>query len=607
MQSIRNWSQSWMAWALVLFICGTFALFGISSYFYGDPANKVMASVNGKKITAQQLARAVERMERMEVLRTGKKTNLPQAAQELIQQQILQQLVTVQALAGAALNQGFNVPPEQARAVLTSMPAFQVNGQFSPARFQEALSNLLYTPQEFLENLKRDLLVDQIRAGFTETNFALPNEVEQAANLLTQERTIRYLILPLSSVRAEAEKQLTEEAIKAYYNEHQAMFSTPAQAKMQYLRLSLQEVMKSINVDEASLKQYYQSNREQYTQPARWQISVIRASTKEETDKAYQALQAGKSSEGLSKPNWYLASQLEGPVQEALKNVHTEALLKPIALDQGFVIVKVLGYKPEHLPSYQEIAAPLKATYLQQQAKAKFSELSEQLADSSFEHPNSLEPAAKKLGLKIQETTFFTEKGGKESILQNEAILKAAFSPEVFDSGNNSDLIQVGNNDIVVVRIINRRKAGVESLASVQDKIKQILLAEKARALLKAQADNIIQALETESIAQVLAKHHLTWQKTLLLSRNTRSIPQEILLTAFSLPKSDKEAVAGVAMANGDYALVNLIEAKEGGLNALSKMQGMSAEKLKESLSESYGVLDFDLYVRTQLADSKIK
>jgi peptidyl-prolyl cis-trans isomerase D len=51
LQSIREKSQGWFAWTIVLAICIPFAFWGAKSYLYGNEAQNTVAKVNGVAIS----------------------------------------------------------------------------------------------------------------------------------------------------------------------------------------------------------------------------------------------------------------------------------------------------------------------------------------------------------------------------------------------------------------------------------------------------------------------------------------------------------------------------------------------------------------------------
>ena len=57
------------------------------------------------------------------------------------------------------------------------------------------------------------------------------------------------------------------------------------------------------------------------------------------------------------------------------------------------------------------------------------------------------------LNLKIQTTPLFTRNGTKEEITANPNIIAAAFSNDVLKDGNNSDVIELKNGNLVIPRI----------------------------------------------------------------------------------------------------------------------------------------------------------
>ena len=78
---------------------------------------------------------------------------------------LLQQLITQKTLSLAAVKQGLVISAAQVNAILLQIPAFQLNGQFSQAQFSMVLNNNMLTPEQFMQNMRATLLVDQFQKG----------------------------------------------------------------------------------------------------------------------------------------------------------------------------------------------------------------------------------------------------------------------------------------------------------------------------------------------------------------------------------------------------------------------------------------------------------
>ena len=106
---------------------------------------------------------------------------------------------------------------------------------------------------------------------------------------------------------------------------------------------------------------------------------------------------------------------------------------------------------------YSSVAKEVKQVYERQQLNQAFSEASDRLTDLVYINPDSLDPAAKELGLKIQETELVTRDGVKNGILLNNKIIKAAFSDPVLKQRYNSNLIEVSSGKVVLKNMCQKK------------------------------------------------------------------------------------------------------------------------------------------------------
>ncbi|MFU8797459.1 MAG: SurA N-terminal domain-containing protein, partial [Gammaproteobacteria bacterium] len=226
LQNIHDITKGWIAWVILSIIALTFALMGIQSYLGNEDGMDTVAVVNGTKITKNQLNTVYERLF----------ASAKAADAQKLKQQALEQLISSHVLSQAALAKNYRFSETQVATIIRTMPTFQANGQFSPTRFQDVIRSLLYSETSFMADLRAANLVNQPRAGFISSNFALPPETNQALELINQTRDIRYTIIP--AARFLAEQKITDQAILTYYKNNQQHFNTPEKIRIEYLKLS---------------------------------------------------------------------------------------------------------------------------------------------------------------------------------------------------------------------------------------------------------------------------------------------------------------------------------------------------------------------------------
>jgi peptidyl-prolyl cis-trans isomerase D len=538
LQSIRDKTQGWIAGVIVSLLILSFALWGIHSYIEGSSGNDVIAKVDGVEIFKNQVSSTYERMRQQLGTQLGG-TQLPVQLESSLKERALQSIIESEALKQASIARDYRVSNFQVDSFLQSLPEFQENGKFSFTLFRQVVANNGYRPGDFLELIRTSLLIDQPRLGILLTSFALPHEVVNIASLINQERDIQYAELPLELISKQI-KSISEDQIKAYYDQHENEFKTLEQVSIEYVELSFEDLRKAIQPTEDALKKFYNDTSSSYTA----------SSQKAGTNQA-------------------------GAVQ-----------------------------------SFEQVKDKVTAAYIQQKAEEKFAELREKLANISYEHPESLVPVAKELGLKVQSSTAFTKgqttKESKE-ITANPKIQDAAFSEDVLVHQNNSDVIQVNGDKALVLRVKTHAPAALIPL----DKIRQSIVAKLTAIELAKKAQEVAKEIEQQlssgkmTVEQATSQYHLSWKDVGFINRQAKNVDPSILATAFSIPRSLKANSTGFAIAKTatSYAIVGLKAVKEGAMPSNAK----DNKALTEQVQHAEALVEYELYKQSIIKDAKIK
>lgn len=620
LQKIRDTSQGWIVWVIVIAISLTFALWGVHSYLYSNQFANVVAEVDGEKITQQDLSVVVNQMR---MLQQKQSTALPN---NVLQQMALQSIVSSVLLNHAASENGFFVSPILTEASIANMPTFQVDGQFSAARFNAVLNALAYSQDQFFDQVRQQILTNQIEDGISQTDFSLQSEVDQSIQLIHQKRNFDYIIIPAKQFISTV--QPTSQEIESYYHQQANQFKIPEKVSVDYITLSLNDLMKKIKPTDTELQQYYQNNLTNYIQPKQWQISLLLIPVNSQADSAtiqkikQQAADAGKQMQAGKDVNqlrsqylgseahttWVNGNQLSSDLQNTLANMQKGAVSSPIQTGAGFEIIKVLDIKPQKIFSFSQAKDKVLAAYKQQKAQDQFTNLSSQLANITYENPDSLKEAAKQLNLTIQTTPLFTSEGGKEGIISNPKIVQAAFSDSVLSQGNNSDPVNLSDTDVVVLRI-QQHQLGIEKpLADVKSQIEDVLRKGQANAKAKDEGLQIISLVnQGQPLCQAAKKYKLTCSQPGYVSLTDKSVNHDILMAAFKMPRPAKNATrtnVGVALSTGDYAVISLSDIQYANAASLS---GSEKDQLSKAISSSFGSVSYNLYVKGLRDKAKVK
>lgn len=203
---------------------------------------------------------------------------------------------------------------------------------------------------------------------------------------------------------------------------------------------------------------------------------------------------------------------------------------------------------------YVELSKPIlkeKLGLSDEDAEDEFYKLQSKLADKAFEFPDTLDDAAKAVGLNVKTSDFISPETAT-GVLANDKVLKAVYSAEVKDEGLNSEAIQISDTDIIVVRVQDTKPAALKPLDSVKADVKEHLVQEKSRVAAKAKAEDLLAALKAGDTSGV------TFGKTEEIMRNAKDVRLAKAVFGLAKPDAEKPQYALVQNISGDMQLIEL-------------------------------------------------
>jgi peptidyl-prolyl cis-trans isomerase D len=395
------------------------------------------------------------------------------------------------------------------------------------------------------------------------------------------------------------------------------------------------DLSKKIQPTASQLQQYYTDNIAAYTKPKQWkltyllipvpthatkqQLKTAEVKLKQVVNKIKQHTDFAKlitaysdnidSIGKLKQGDWVVAAQLPANLRASLLNLKKSGdITTPIRIEQGYILLKLLAIKQQQVIPYQSIEAKVLEAYKLQQAEQQFANLRDQLANITYEYPNSLQPAAKKLSLSIQSTGLFTKNGEQKGIISNPKVVVAAFSDNVLQQHNNSDLIDLNDNSVVVLRVKSHIPASVKSVKEVKPFIIKQLQHKTAAKQANQLGTEIIQAIKHgQSLQQVAQKHQLELQTANNIARHDARINPAILSAVFRIApptKSEDTTIDGLMLPSGDYVVIALFRVSAGEKQKLTTAQ---LQIFQETAANNLGSLEYQLYVNGLMQKAKIK
>ncbi len=603
LEQIRKYAHGWMAWAFLICIAVVFI-------FWGAVGLRLETSkyieVNGKKLYPYQIE--------------GFKQVFPNA-------DLVQMTASLQALENA----GFNLSKDQLDAIIKNMPYFQVDGKFS----EEAFARLLkHNPQQ-LEIIEKgayfNSLSEQMAYALQQAQADFPSLTSRYFKLMDQKRTMSALTIDSHSFISTVNVDSKE--IEKYYQENKSELIDQAKVKLEYIKLSYPDIVKTIKLSDADIEEYYNNNASQFVIPGKKRISQIIINNTpdgkaklenvlkqlEQNKDAFTDLAVSSSDDFLSAKQkgdigWYQAGDMGDKVlDDAIANLSKVGNISQVVTkDNKSYIFRLTKSEPKSKLTLAQVREEIISKLNNEKAGVIYSDLKDQLERKSFESADSLDSVAQDLGLKTEKTDWINKSSKpiknvqsfEQDLIANQKVMTAAFSEDVLENRNNSNVIEINPEAAVVVRVLEYKPQRVKDLSEVTqevtDKVKVIkskIEAKNLAAKLWSEfASKVNQVKNKSSIEYLeqLSKNYpqVKYSKPVEISyldtfwdKNESVINKEELKEAFELPKpTDQHPVSAklIELANGDQAIVAVNDVVLGKYEDTNKEQKIqSANQLK--------------------------
>ncbi|MDR8369060.1 SurA N-terminal domain-containing protein [Pseudomonas lactis] len=621
LQNIRDNSQGWIAKTIIGIIVALMAFTGIEAIFQASGNNKQdVAKVNGEEITQTELSQAVDMQRRQLMQQLGKDFDASLLDEKLLRDAALKGLIDRKLLLQGAADSKFGFSEAALDQVILQTPEFQVDGKFNAERFDQVVRQLGYSRLQFRQMLTQEMLIGQVRAGIAGSGFVTDAEVLAFARLEKQTRDFATV-----NIKADpAAVKLTDDEVKAYYDQHAKEFMTPDQVVIDYLELKKSSFFDQVTVKDDELQAAYEketANLAEQRRAAHILIEVNDKVTEAQAKAKIEDIQArlakGEKFEALAKEfsqdpgsaNNGGDLGFAGPgvydpdFETALYGLKQDQVSAPVRTTFGWHLIKLLGVEAPEVPSFASLKDKLTRELKAQQVEQRFVEATKQLEDAAFEASDLAQPASD-LKLTVHTSAPFGREGG-EGVAANRAVVTAAFSPEVLDEGANSSAIELDPETIIVLRAKEHLKPAQLPLEKVAAAIRTQMTKERASAAAKARADELIASLRDGKTALDQPVDGQAWKVTEAATRGQESIDPAVLQALFRMPKpaaKDKPTFTTVTLRDGSLMIVRL-----NGVNEAAAPTDEEKAQYRRFLASRIGQQDFAAYRKQLETQADIK
>lgn len=639
LQKLRKHSTGWIAKIIMGLLVVVFSLWGVQSYFMSQ-VDVSVAHVGDLTISQQQFQDAVNNMRRQARASQGENFDPAQFSTPEFRQRVIDGLVNRALLQQTNKALGITVTDGMVRDAIAGMQAFQIQGAFDTITYQAILRQQGLTATGFQQKVRQDLTTSVIPKAVRGSALVTDADVDAYLRLSGQTRDASYIELPVPEVDSAA---VTDADIQAWYQAHQDQYMSPETVTVHYLEVKASDLEVDVTPSDEAIKKRYEGQENRFVVPERRQVSHILVSVPDnaspdeqkqalaEAQAIYKKLAEGTDFATLAKEKsddlgsrrqggslgWIEPGMTEGAFDEVAFSLPEDQVSEPVLTQEGYHLIKVDAIKPGHTKALAEVRDEIVHELLGSARERMYNDVAGKLVDLVYRNPNSLKAPARELELEIQSAGPFSRDGGA-GIASHPDVVEAAFSAQVLTSGMSSDPIEIGDNDMVILRVANHTSAAVKPLAEVRDRVRQAVVADRIAAEASKHAQTLLaSAKEAGSLAPLAETDtDLEVQQAEGVKRQALNLPPVLRTELFKMPHPSEAGPSFAAVDGGDgkYILVQLDAVHPGDPSRIedmrrqfitSRLQQMHAAATLNAMLEAMRV-NTEVKVNTQSIEDRI-
>lgn len=626
LQKIRDNTQGIISKVLVGLLIAVFALWGVDTLVGNFLIATETLKVNGQEILPQEIDSLAQRKAQEMIAELGDNPDLSQLDESLFRESAVNELIQTTLLQQAADAAGMGISDAAIDSRIAQNPDFQIDGVFNAERANLVLQGAGYTPASYRALLARELLLNQQLAAYTATGLVTPDQLTRLAALVHQKRSFRFVAVSAAGFIDAA--SVTEQEIDDYYQQHQSDYQQEELVNVEYIELNKEALFAEVTVTEEQLQAAYQQEVADYQAQTERRASHIlwEASSDEELTAARAEatsvkarLDAGEDFAALAAEfsddtgsaqaggdvGYTTGSNFVEPFEAALRELAVNQVSDPVQTEFGIHLIKLTEVNDTTIEPFEMRRDALERDLKQQEVDTLYASRVEELENLAFESPDLEEPSTR-LNLMKQTSGLFGRNGGV-GIAAEAAVQTAAFSTEVMQDGLNSDVIALGTDRSVVLRVIDHQEAQIKSLEVVRGEVEGALRTEKARDQARTLGESFISALQGGgNIDGLLTAQNLAWTQSDPIERVAPSANPEIVDRVFTMarPADGMPQIAGFSLSNGDYVVIELQTVTDG---TTADFRDGEEQNMRNFLSQQSGATDISGYIRSLEARAEIE
>jgi len=473
--------------------------------------NAAVATVDGKPIGYMEFSRTYQNL--MENMRRQFGGNLDEEMIKVLnlKEQAVNQLVDRRIILIAADKMGFKVTDEELALSISRIPAFQSDGGFNTQAYQQVLSRLGLTPEDFEVSQREDLLIQKVN-DFIARTVNVSHE-EAVAWYQYQNTVVDIEYLRVDPTRY-SDFEASEEELQTFFTAHKDTYKTAPQIKARYVVFRPDVYKSRVQVEDDEVKIYYEENQAEFYSPETVEARHILIKVDKDADEeAVEAARlraadihvraldgeefaelAKQLSEGPSKEQGgYLGTFGRGrmvkPFEDKAFTLQAGEVSEPTRTDFGWHIIKVEKHNAADTLTLEASQDKIRGQLTDKKARVLALEDAESAYDMSYGGDDLL-AAAERYSVEVATTDAIARNDVVPGVSNPGKFTETAFN---LDAMGVSDVQDLGDG-FYIIQTLEKIPAQIPAFEAVQARVQLDLNTEKQWSRAEAEAGDMLQA-----------------------------------------------------------------------------------------------------------------
>ena len=648
LQKIREGVGRWIAGVILGMIAIAFIFWGVDPTITGGV---FAAKVNGEDVSLIDFERAYQAQQSQ--YQDLYRVEMSPDVQREMRLSALEGLIRNRALLQRVQSEGYAISTDRLIEEVRLRPEFLVGGEFSLDLLRSRLITEGISEEFFLELQREQLALFELQNGVARSVFITPTEFARYIELYQQEREVAYAIFEAGNFRDQVE--LEEAEILSHYENNLARFYSEESVDLEYIEILRSDIANDIEITEELLQGYYEDEQYRFqTEEERRTRHILINSPQDDPEAEARAseiisrLESGEQFEALAAElsedagtsgqggdlGWVSRGLLLGPFEDALYAMELGEVQGPIKTNFGYHIIRLDEIRAGDVQSFDSLRDQLALDYQNARAEELFYNTANDLADRAFDSFDELAGVAADVGHPLKTFAGLTRTGSVSPFDNSDLVIQTAFSAELLEQRENSSLVEIESDHVLVFRVVDHHLPAQQSLEVVQASIEEELTQSASAALAEAAAEEFLTQIagllsgntlpqiadnaETVNVSEQQAngipiveeysngdainglialaiEQGGLWTEARWVERTDPVVPAEILGAVFRGQQTQNQPMSQrVFLVGGNQAVFTVFGLRAGDEDSLSLNE---QEQLKNQLGQQFATYELTSYV----------